>query len=556
MSVAGATNARHVLVALAVLVVLSGVVTPVGTAQTDEGQVIGWPRLSVTASTPELAPGDDQSLAFELLNDPDLRQTGPERYENRVTTARAVTLAVDDSDLPFDVRSESIVVGRVPPGKTAVPPVRVVVPDDVAPGTYEIPVEITYSYTRLVSYDGDAVTYANGRRTVDDEVTVRVDPRPRFAVTGTESTVQVGETGRLTVGLENVGTEAARAARVSLVSPSTNARIAAVGDGAGATTVTGERDAVASVYVGAWRPGEERTATYAVSVDEDVDSESLTLQATVEYEDTDGVTRTSQPVTFGIRPVPEQSFALEDVETELRVGRTGTLSGTIVNTGETAVGNAVVVLSTESSELVPQPARVAVSNLEPGERAPFSFEVRVSDAAAATTHQAELTVQYRSQRGQLRRSDPLEQPIDVAPARDRFAFTPVDATFEVDSDNRFAVRITNRESVTLREVRVRINATAPFTSESSTAYVDELAPGESALLVFEVTVSEDAVPTTTAVEATVTAREPDDDRIRDGPYLVAATVTEPSGPGNTALLGVGVLVVVVILGGGWWWLRR
>ena len=56
--------------------------------------------------------------------------------------------------------------------------------------------------------------------------------------------------------------------------------------------------------------------------------------------------------------------------------------------------------------------------------------------------------------------------------------------------------------------------------------------------------------------ATVTARAPDGDRIRDGPYVVSATVTEQSGPGNTALLGAGILVLVLVLGGGWWWLRR
>jgi hypothetical protein len=132
----------------------------------------------------------------------------------------------------------------------------------------------------------------------------------------------------------------------------------------------------------------------------------------------------------------------------------------------------------------------------------------------------------------------------------------VNATFEIDSDNRFVVRITNREPVTLREIRTRINATDPFTSESSTAYVDVLKPGESALLVFEVTVVEDAVATTTAIEATVTAREPDGDRISDGPYVIPTMVTEPSGPGNTALLVGGALAVLLVLGGGWWWLRR
>ena len=551
---------RKPLVALVVVLVAASIVTPAVTAQTGSGQVLGWPGLSVTTSTPEFVPGGDQSLTLELLNDPDLRQAGPERYETRVTTARAVTLDIDDSGVPFEVRSESIAVGEVPPGKTTLPSVTVTVPESAPPGMYEIPVEVTYSYTRLVSYDGDDATYANGRRTITDEVTVRVDSRPRFEVRGTQSTLKIGDTGTVTVTLENVGTEPARDARVTLVSSTSNARITGGGGGGSADGTTGTGAATGgtetAVYVGEWAPGEERSATYTVAVDGDVDGESLAFRTRVEYEDTDGVARASRPLAFGVRPAPEQSFALEDVRADLRVGRTGTLSGTVVNTGETTVRNAVVVLSTGSAELVPRPARVAVSDLAPGEAASVSFDVRVSGDAAVTTHQADLIVEYRNARGQLRRSDPLERAIAVAPERDRFAFTPVDATVEVDSENRFVVRITNREPVAFRDLRVSINATAPFTSESSTAYVSELPPGESARLVFEVTVSEDAVATTTAVEATVAARDPDGDRIRDGPYLIPATVTEPSGPGNTAILGIGALALLVVLGGGWWWLRR
>ncbi len=552
-------NRRHWLVACVTVLVAASVLAPAVPAQsTTDGQVLGRPELSVTTSTPLLTPGGDQPLTLELLNDPDLRQTGPERYETRVTTARAVTLDIDDSDLPFDVRQPSVTVGEVPPGKTTVPPVTVTVPESVPPGTYEIPVEVTYSYTRLVSYDDQRVSYAEGRRTVDAELTVRVESRPRFEVRETRSTLQVGDTGTVAVTLANVGSERARDARVSLVSASTNARITgnAAGNLGEATTAGGDQTAETAVYVGEWAPGETRAATYTVAVDEDIDAESLAFRARVEYEDTDGVTRTSRPLSFGVRPTPEQSFALEDVSSDLRVGRTGTVSGTLVNTGETPVRNAVVAFSTDAPALSAQPRRVAVSDLEPGDRATFSFEVDVADDATATTHQADFSIEYRNQRGQLRASDPLERTIEVAPERDRFAVTPVNATFEIDSDNRFVVRITNRERVTLRHVRARINATPPFTSESDTAYVDELAPGESALLAFEVTVSEDAVATTTAVEVSVAAREPDGDRIRDGPYLVEARVTEPSGPGNTTLLGLGVLAVVLVLGGGWWWLRR
>jgi hypothetical protein len=549
-------NPHKRLVAVVAVLVVSSIVAPVAIAQTaGEGQVLGWPQLSVTTSTPEFTPGGEQSLTLEVLNDPDLRQAGPERYEQRVTTARAVTVDIDDSNLPFDIRPDSVTVGDVPPGKTNLPPVTVTVPESVSPGSYEVPVEVTYSYTRLISYDGDDISYADGTRTITDEVTVRVDSRPRFVVVGTQSDLQVGDTGRVTVTFENVGTETARDARVSLSSSSANARITTNGEEQ-ATGSPGQGPSTTAVYLGTWRPGETRSATFTAAVDENVDVESLAFRASVQYEDTDGVEQTARPLTFGVRPIPEQSFELENVQSNLRVGRTGTLSGTVVNTGETTVRNPVVVLSTGAPELVPQPTRVAVSDIEPGGRASFSFDVRVSESAAATTHQAELTVHHRNQRGQLRRSDPLETPIEVAPQRDRFSLTPVNATFEVDTDNRLTVRLTNRESVRYREVRVHINATDPFTSESPTAYVAELAPGESATLFFEVTVSEDAVPTTTAIEATVTAREPDGDRIRDGPYVVSATVTERSGPGNTALLGAGILVLVLVLGGGWWWLRR
>lgn len=549
-------NPQKRLAAVVAVLVVSSIVAPVAIAQTTgEGQVLGWPQLSVTTSTSEVTPGGEQSLTLEILNDPDLRQAGPERYEQRVTTARAVRVDIDDGDVPFDIRPDSVTVGDVPPGKTNVPPISVTVPESVSPGSYTIPVEVTYSYTRLVSYDGDDISYADGRRTVTDEVTVRVSSQPRFVVVDTQSDLQVGDTGRVTVTFENAGSETARDARVSLSSSSANARITTSG-GEQATGPAGQSPSTTAVYLGTWRAGETRSATFTAAVDENTDVESLAFRARVLYEDTDGVEQTARPLTFGVRPRPEQSFALETVQSTLRVGRTGSLSGTVVNTGETTVGNAVVVLSTASPELVPQPTRVAVSNIEPGGRASFSFDVRVSEEAAATTHQAELTVQYRNQRGQLRRSDPLETPIEVSPQRDRFSLTPVNATFEVDTDNRFAVRITNRESITYREVRVGINATDPFTSESPTAYVEEVAPGESATLFFEVTVSEDAVPTTTAIEATVTAREPDGDRIRDGPYVVSATVTEQSGPGNTALLGTGVLVLVLVIGAGWWWLRR
>ncbi|MFB6107864.1 MAG: COG1361 S-layer family protein [Haloplanus sp.] len=514
-------------------------------AQQTNGQVVGWPRLSVESATPALEPGTETSLALRVVNDPRLKNGGPPQYEARVTTARGVSLTVDDGGVPFDVEEETVPVGDVPQGSTALDPLSVTVPDGTPPGTYRLPVTISYSGTRIADYDQFGVEYAEFTDRVRTHVTVRVRSRARFAVVDTDSATQVGEVGTVGVTLANVGSAPARNARVELVAPAADVRVG--GTGAANASV---------VDVGSWPAGDRRTVNFTVVVDDDAESQPYALEAYVVYEDADGIARRSSALPVGVRPAPKQTFAVTDLRSDLRVDRTGTVSGVVVNTGTTTVRNPALVFEAPTDDLRPNPPVVGLPDLAPGERANFSFDVTVPESAVENDQQVRLTVEYRTDRGRLRRSDPIERTVAVAPERDRFSVTPVDATFEIDTDNRLTVRIENADDVPLRDVQATIDVGPPFESDSAAAYAGSLAPGESAVVAFEVTVSDNAVAATAPVAVNVTAERPDGKTVRSGPYVVPVTVTESSGPSDAALLVGGLVVVALILGAGWWWLGR
>ncbi|MEF8857130.1 MAG: hypothetical protein V5A16_06880 [Haloplanus sp.] len=86
--------------------------------------------------------------------------------------------------------------------------------------------------------------------------------------------------------------------------------------------------------------------------------------------------------------------------------------------------------------------------------------------------------------------------------------------------------------------------------------MDELRPNESATLAFELTVSEDAVPTQSSVRLNVTADRPDGETIRLDTYDVPVTVVDETGPTDVVVLVGGSLVALTSLLGGWLWLRR
>jgi hypothetical protein len=531
-------SARQLLaVCLVVSVLLAGVPAP---ASAD--RVAGKPNLSVFLPNNELAPGETTTLDVFVRNAGDLSDAGDPSYEALVQTARATTLRVRSGDAPITVRTGRTPVGTLPDGVHGPVPFRVSVDEDAEPGTYRIPVEVAFEYTAEVrnTETGDPVL-TQRRQTDTKRLTIEITEQARFRVVGSETDVAVGEAGTVSLTLENVGSEPARDATVTLAGSDPDLRL---GDSASADT-----------FVGDWPAGERRTVTTRVTVAGDAVVRNYSLDALVAYRDTAGDRQTADPLRVGVRPASAQSFAVESVESTLRVDAEGEVRGVVRNTGDRTAEAVRIALSSPEPGLVFQTTTYPVGDLAPGESAGFTFDIAVANTTTAGPRSLELGVSYRDTRGDRRTAgDDHSAEVEIGPRRDTFEASPVDATFTVDSEGVLTLELTNTEETAVSRVNARITPTGPVESDDPATFVGDLAPGETATLRFQLTVTNDAIPKTTPVLLSVTYRTASGTpRIEERTVPVEVVPQEGTG---LPVLPIVAVVVVLAGAGAWWWRRR
>jgi hypothetical protein len=537
-------SSPHRTTFLVVLVVVSAVAaTGVAAGQSSSGTVIGRPTLEVYTSTSEVEPGTETELDLVLSNDGRLSRGGPAEYETRVTTARGTSVEVDNGTTPFEITTGRVAVGEVPRGTTAVDPVSITVPETVDPGRYRIPVTVSYVHTLSVEYDSFGAPKYNDRTKEETRyITVRVRDGSRFELRGSETTAQIGDTGSLSVDIENTGTRTARDASVVLSSETDELSF-------------GSRSASSTGYVGTWASGANETVNYTVAFDDDAAFRSYSLTARVEYEDTDGIERTSEAMAVGLRPAPEQSFRLRDTEATLRVGEDGTFTGTVVNNGPDAARDPVVVLRSSNPNVDIDSGEYALGDLAPDERGDFAFDVSVSDGASASTQQFNLSVRYRNDRGDTRLSDPLNERVVIEGQRDRFSVEAVDRTVIAGESTTLELRVTNEGNEQLRDVEAKAFVQAPLSSDDDEGIVSTLEPGETATIVIGLATGSNALEKSYPVSLDLQYELPDGDTQVSSTYRVPVTV-ERQESGGLPFVPVGLGASAVVAVGLFVWVRR
>ena len=503
------------------------VVATVPGAVVGQERVTGSPDLSVFPLDDELSVGES-TVELQLVNRGRL-QIGSST--TRPTVATGVTVTADGSG-PVTVETDTVATGAVTTDAPVTAPIRVTVPRDAEPGTYTLNIEVDYAYSRTVFQPTGGTV---GRSTTERfDVDVRVPDAPRVAVTDVETDAQVGGDGSLFVVVRNEGTEPATAARVDVSSTSGGAT---VGEGGSETDGAPTR-----AFAGTLAPGETATLEYDTGVSA---PERFSAEATVTYENADGLTRRSEPVAFGVAPLSEQSFAVDGVETTLSVGDRGRLSGEVTNEGPEPVDDAVLVATTGSDRIDLGEGQYALPELEPGESASFEYDAEVSGQADPGPRQFDFVVEYTSG-GTDVTSDRETARVDVAPRRPDFE---VDATETLEAGNSttLTVEVTNNRAEPVTDATVNLFADSPLSIGTDESFVDELGPGESATVRAGLSVAGSAAPNTYPVEFDVQYTDArGNERISDV-YQEPIEVTAASSDGDGSLSPLLVAVAVGLL---------
>jgi len=508
-------------------------------AQTADRQIRGSPDLDLYLSQRTVPSGAESQVTVDILNTGQMEMGND--LDPRVTTARGLTLEVDDGDVPIEVGDGTTAVGNVRTDASPVPvPLDVTVPDDVPDGRYEVEVTARYRYTfEVVPEFND---HKDRRGTDDFDLTIVVDDGARFAILDTETDAQVGGSGDVTATLRNVGDEVARD---TVVTGSTTGSGAVIGgDGSG------------EAFVGDWEPGENRTVTFDSTVAPEFGGGAYAFVSTVDYRDGDGIETTAPPSRAGVVPAPEQSFSVENVEGTLEVGYSGTVSGTLTNEGPLDVDDAVLIADPQSQRVSLGESRYALPEIPAGESVEFSFDADVNGNADPGPRQFRFTTEYQS--GDSTIAVDETRRIEVAPRQSEFALAADNTTVPAGETRRVSFEITNQRPETLSSINAGLYADSPLSAPNDEAFVDELEPGESTEIRFEVSAAPDASVETHPVELDFRYEDGrGNDRISDvSQYPIEVTESTDDGGLPILPLVVGLLVAVAVAGAVVWYRRR
>lgn len=475
----------------------------------EEGTVVGRPNLELSASENRFGPGEQAVFEVFVSNNGDLDRGGPAEFEERVTTARNVRLSVQEDRLPDELAGElqvetgEVFAGSVPEGVSGPFGFNVEIAESVAPGTYEIPVEVSYDYTRFVEYGPNrAPEYGDTQRTQTAYFEIVVEDRPQFDIRAQNATpITPGEAATYRLEVTNEGTTPATDARVQLSVGNTSVFFGGPENPQQRTSVFFERI----------DPGETKTFTVSVGATGDTAPGTYLADAVVAYDNPRGVRERSRPLTFGVTVGGEQTFAVRDSFSTLRVGETGVVSGRLVNTGETNVSEAVVVVGGDNPNFRPRETEFAVGDLAAGESTNFSFRIDTANGTDAGPRRIPLRVQYQNAEGDQRTSDPID--VQVAVAREQtFDVSGTSSGLLAGDRGTISGSVVNTGETNVSDAVVVLQTQGsglqPIEREFA---VGDLAPNDSANFEFEVAVPNESNPGVRPVSFRIRYRNADNE---------------------------------------------
>ncbi|GAB3327196.1 COG1361 S-layer family protein [Haloplanus salinarum] len=540
---------RITILAVVGLLVVAPVVP--GTASS---VVTGNPELSYSVADDTFGPNEEARLTVVATNDGNIEDGGVGRFEDQVQTARSVQMDVQEGRInaPIEVKSGTVTAGSIGPGGAAEFGFDLEI-GDAEPGSYTVPVEVTYRHARAVIYEGSVsapseteYVWLDKERTVD--LTIRIEETSTFDIVSEGSNeLFAGDTGSMAFTIENTGSQTARNATIRLFSRASGLYF---GSPAAPSAENG-------VFVESLAPGETERVSVQVGATDDLSPGNYPVDAVVAYRDESDIGRESDTLTAGVRVRPERTFSMEGLKTRnFRVDESeARISGRIVNTGPAVARNVVVRMSGQGI-VAPTNGETAVGTLDPGESAPVNFTAAIPSEAEPGSNSFAFEVEYENADGDVRTAaNPLRKTLAIGAERDRFEVTDVETSVTPGGTARLSADVRYVGDDPISAVNAKLFTSDPLSSSDDGAYLGTMQPGDTTTATFRISATSDALPKQYAASIEVRYDESDGDTEFTDGIAIGVGVEEPSGGPPVVPIALGVVLLLVI-GGGVWYRRR
>ena len=370
--------------------------------------------------------------------------------------------------------------------------------------------------------------------------------------TQTQLTVQLDNEGELDRGKEQdrALVTTARSVVVDMDAGDTPITVNTRARSYGTLTENEPREAVFGIEV----PTDAEPGTYEVDVELEYDFTSRVVQRPGIVNDQTQRSR-SVTKTIEIEVSDDARFRVTDVESTLRVGEEGAITGNLTNIGGEDATNAELSFTPTSASVVALETAVAVGDVPAGESVPFRLPVEVGSEARAVPKRFDLPVSFRDPNGISQVDENPQFIADIGQQRDEFDIRAVNRSLPAGSSQPLEFEVTNNRAERVTDVEAQLFTDSPLDSSDDEAYVESLDPGESTTVVFELSADSGATPKTRPVSVDFRY---DDERGRSqlsDSYRVPIDITEAEDDGLPLGL-IAVVGLVVVGAGAFLWRRR
>lgn len=183
-----------------------------------------------------------------------------------------------------------------------------------------------------------------------------------------------------------------------------------------------------------------------------------------------------------VSAVPDHLIAGADGYLDLTIKNAGTLNGTKTT---------VKVIRNDDSPVIPADSSVYIGDFPAGSTFSCRYKVSVAETAKNSSYPVDVVVVYQNNEGDYVTSRTETAGVAVGSKVD-FAIQSPPAEMSPGSKKIIQVVYKNTGSTPVRSAQARISAVKPFTSTSDISYLGDLAPGQTAVADFQLTVSSDA----------------------------------------------------------------
>jgi hypothetical protein len=327
------------------------------------------------------------------------------------------------------------------------------------------------------------------------------------AVLAGSNEFSAGATVSLNVVVANSGLIDLKMVRDDLVTrdelPNT-AKLIKVGLREGTAPVTIKSD---TQMIGDLVGGASRSVSFEMKISPDAKAGPYILPLTVEYTylysaESEGLDnlryyyKTEQKVlNLMVNIKSAARLEITNIETDhLNVGTEGYLTIAMKNIGnEDAVRGVLRITRNGNSPVVPTDSSVYVESFSQGTELTARFKVSISSSAeGGMVYPLDVTLHYQDPEGESVSTETIAFGVPVDGMVD-FSITSPAAELYPGHRQEIRVEYTNTGAATVYSAQARISAVDPFTSGDDTAFLGDMAPGESRTACFEITADSSAI---------------------------------------------------------------